>query len=218
MNKLRIFLAEDHALVREGLKMLIDSQPDMVVVGEAEDGQIAVQQAKESSPDVAVVDVVLPTVNGAVVTEQLVRDNPEIRVLALTVRQDLAYVRQMMSAGARGYVLKLTKPSDFLQAVRTVAQGGIHIDHHVNLKTVTVNPLIAKSVDQRLVLTNREIELIQLVVHGYSNKEIAERLDVSVKSIETYKTRIMEKLGFRSRVQLIQFAIHQGWLTPSQTG
>lgn len=218
MNKLRIFLAEDHALVREGLKMLIDSQPDMVVVGEAEDGQIAVQQAKESSPDVAVVDVVLPNVNGAAVTEQLVRENPDIRVLALTVRQDLAYVRQMMSAGARGYILKLTKPSDFLQAVRTVAKGGIHIDPHVNLKTVTVNPLIAKSVDQRLALTNREIELIQLVVHGYSNKEIAERLDVSVKSIETYKTRIMEKLGFRSRVQLIQFAIHQGWLTPSQTG
>lgn len=216
MNKLRIFLAEDHSLVREGLKMLIDNQPDMMVVGESDDGLAAVQQAKDSSPDLAIIDVVLPNVNGPVVAEQLIRELPGIRIMALTARLDLAYVRQMMSAGATGYVLKLTKPSDFLQAVRAVAHGGIHVDPHVSLKTVTLNPFVAKTVNQRLVLTNREIELIQLVVHGYSNKEIADRLDVSVKSIETYKTRIMEKLGFRSRVQLIQFAIHQGWLNQSQ--
>lgn len=217
MKKLRIFLAEDHALVREGLKMLIDSQPDMEVVGEAEDGQTSLALARQVSPELAVIDVILPGLNGALVTERMVREIPGIRILALTVQQDRAYVRQMMVAGASGYVLKLTKPADFLQAVRTVAAGGIHIDPHVARRAVAAEIAPTFSVDEipRPILTSREIELVQLVARGYSNKEIGARLEVTVKSVETYKSRVMDKLGFRTRVQLIQFAIHQGWLTAS---
>jgi len=217
MNKVRIFLAEDHALVREGLKLLINSQPDMEIIGEAEDGCTSVSRARELSPELAIVDVILPGLNGAQVTERMIGEIPGIRVLALTVQQDLAYVRQMIAAGASGYLLKLSKPVDFLQAVRTVAAGGIHVDPHVAGKTVGAElaAVVPFNDISRPMLTAREVELIQLVTRGYSNKEIATRLDVTVKSVETYKSRIMEKLGFRTRVQLIQFAIHQGWLKGS---
>jgi DNA-binding NarL/FixJ family response regulator len=214
MKKLRVFLAEDHALVREGLRMIINSQPDMTIVGEAEDGRTSVPTAKAVSPDLAVIDVVLPGLPGAAVTEAMVREIPGIRVLALTVQQDRAYVRQVMNAGASGYVLKLTRPAEFLQAIRTVAAGGIYVDPHVARNAIGPRLASVVAVDEtsRPVLTDREIELVQLVARGYSNKEIAVQLDVTVKTVETYKARVMEKLGFHSRVQLIQFAIHQGWL------
>ena len=214
MKKLRIFLAEDHALVREGLRLLIDGQTDMEVVGEAEDGRTSVERARSVTPDVAVVDMVLPDWNGAVVTERMLSEIPGIHILALTVRQDLVYVRQMMSAGANGYVSKLSKPVEFLQAIRTVAAGGIHIDSRVAHRTLGTDCLngIPSSDAPRPILTEREIHLIKYIARGYSNKEISEFLDVTVKSVETYKTRVMEKLRFRTRVQLIQFAIHQGWL------
>lgn len=220
MTKLRIFLAEDHALVREGLKMLINGQPDMEIVGEADDGQTAFTQVKDVAPDLAIVDVALPHRNGAVLTEKLAKEMPGLRVLALTVHQDRAYVRQMILAGASGYVLKLTKPTDFLQAIRTVGAGGVYVDPMV-AKKVGSNA-VASAVGDRDVqqppLTAREVELIQLIARGYSNKEIAERLSVTIKSVETYKSRIMEKLGFRSRVQLIEFAILQGWLSTAEVG
>jgi DNA-binding NarL/FixJ family response regulator len=220
MTKLRILLVEDHCLVRTGLRMLINEQPDMEVVGEAGDGRTALAAAKELKPDVVVLDIVLPDMHGAVVTERLVEATPDSRILALTVQQDRAYVRQMMGARAGGYVLKLTKPPEFLQGIRTVAAGGIYIDPHIARKTreSSITPIVGTDEPRRRMLTSRDIELIQSVARGYSNREIAERMDVTVKTVETYKARIMDKLGFRSRVRLIEFAIHQGWLSTAETG
>lgn len=212
MTKLSIFLADDHPVVREGLKMLINGQSDMQVVGEAGDGRTALARATELRPDVALLDISMPELNGAEVAKRLKQDCPEVRIAALTVQQDRVYVRQLLAAGATGYILKLARPIDFLQAIRTVGAGGIYIHPGVvgaalaNLANATAGEV------QRTLLTARETELLQLVAKGYNNREIADRLDITVKTVETYKARVMEKLGFRSRVQVIQYAIHQGWL------
>lgn len=215
MEKLRIFLADDHAVIREGLKMLINAQPDMEVVGEADDGDAALTQVASLRPDVAVIDISMPGTNGVLVTRGLRELCPNVRVIVLTVHRDRVYVRQVMSAGATGYVLKLARPGDFLQAIRTVAGGGIYIHPGVAEVVVeTVADAIRRNSDEldRPALTPREIELLQLMAKGYNNKEISTRMEITVKSVETYKVRVMDKLGFRSRVQVIQFALHQGWL------
>lgn len=217
MNKLRVLLAEDHTLVREGLKLLINSQNDMEVVGEGADGQTCLDEAQTVQPELAVIDVMLPDMRGPLVIQKIMQVAPRVQVLALSVHQSLAYVRQIMEVGARGYALKLSKPCEFLRAIRTVASGGIYVDPFVANKNVrtSVIPEVVENSTARSILTSREIELIELVSRGYSNQEIAMRLGVAVKSEETYKSRIMEKLGFRTRVQLIQFAIEQGWLRES---
>lgn len=213
MEKLRIFLADDHAVIREGLKMLINAQSDMEVVGEADDGDATLSQVASLEPDVAVIDISMPGPNGVVVTRGLRASCPNVRVIVLTVHRDRVYVRQVMSAGATGYVLKLARPGDFLQAIRTVAGGGIYIHPGVAEAVVeTVAEAIRRDELDRPALTPREIELLQLMAKGYNNKEISGRMEITVKSVETYKVRVMDKLGFRSRVQVIQFALHQGWL------
>ena len=214
MTKLSVFLADDHPVVREGLKMLINGQTDMEVVGEAGDGRTALSRATELRPNVALLDISMPEMNGAAVAQQLKQACPEVRVAALTVQQDRVYVRQLLAAGATGYILKLAKPVDFLQAIRTVGAGGVYI--HPGVMEAAIPGLADAAAGgkqlQRPTLTAREAELLQLFAKGYNNKEIAERLDLAAKTVETYKARVMEKLGFRSRVQVIQYAIHQGWL------
>ena len=213
MTKLRVFLADDHAVVREGLKMLINGQHDMEVVGEAGDGRTALARASQLRPDVAVLDISMPELNGALVAQRLKQACPDVRIAALTVQQDRVYVRQLLSAGATGYILKLARPTDFLQGIRTVAAGGVYIHPGV---TAAVLPGLAQAHSaeggERPALSSRDTELLQLVAKGYNNKEIAERMEVTIKTVETYKARVMDKLGFRSRVQVIQYAIHQGWL------
>jgi DNA-binding NarL/FixJ family response regulator len=218
MTKLSVFLADDHAVVREGLKMLINGQTDMEVVGEAGDGRTALSRATELRPSVALLDISMPDLNGAAVAQQLKQACPEVRVAALTVQQDRVYVRQLLAAGATGYILKLARPVDFLQAIRTVGAGGVYI--HPGVMEAAIPGLTDAAAGgkqlQRPALTARETELLQLFAKGYNNKEIAERLDLAAKTVETYKARVMEKLGFRSRVQVIQYAIHQGWLQLSE--
>jgi two-component system response regulator NreC len=214
MTKLRIFLADDHAVVREGLKSLVNARPDMEVIGEAADGRMAWEQARECQPDIVVMDLSMPQLNGAQATARLKQACPQVKVLALTVHADKGYVQQLFQAGASGYVLKLTAAEELIHAIRIVAAGGVYLDPTVARKIVSDYTRQPASGDalQGSHLSERETEVLCLTAKGYSNKEIAAQLDLSVKTVETYKARLMEKLELRSRVDIVRYALRQGWL------
>ena len=217
MTKLRIFLADDHAVIREGLKSLVNAQPDMEIVGEAENGRLAWQLAKALEPDVAVMDVSMPELNGVKATEILTQECPKIKVLALTVHEDQGYLRQILKAGAAGYVLKKAMAEELIHAIRTVAAGNTYIDP-VLANSVVRGYLRDESVKDRLLrsdLSARETEVLRLIAWGYSNKEISAQLNIGTKTVETYKARLMDKLELRSRVEIVLYALHQGWLKDS---
>jgi two-component system, NarL family, response regulator NreC len=214
MEKLRIFLADDHMVVREGLKAMINAQPDMHVIGEAGDGQTAWQQAQECQPDVVIMDITMPNLNGVQATTQLKRACPDIKVLALSVHDDTSYLRQLLAAGATGYILKHTAAEDLIQAIRMVAGGGVYLDpalaSHVVAGYVRVPSKASEFFGAEL--SEREAEVVQRIAHGHSNKEIASQLNLSVKTVETYRARAMEKLGLESRSALVRYALERGWL------
>jgi DNA-binding NarL/FixJ family response regulator len=214
MAELRIFLADDHAVVREGLKALINSQPDMQVIGEAEDGRAACQRARDLQPDIVILDVSMPHLNGAQAAEQLKRVCPNAKVLALTVHEDTGYLRQLLKAGAAGYVLKRSAAEELIHAIRIVAAGGIYLDPNLAGKVVDrfVRKPSTNTALQGSDLSDRETEVLRLMAQGYSNKEIAAQLNISIKTVETYKARSMEKLGLHSRVEIVRYGLQQGWL------
>lgn len=214
MTKLRIFLADDHVMVRTGLKTLIDAEKDMEVIGEASDGQTALKQAAELHPDVAVMDISLPQLSGTQATHKLKQACPEVHVLALTVHEDKSYLREVLEAGASGYVLKRAAAEDLIRAIRLVAGGSVYLDPHMagSIVGTLIRKRSSKHVIQGNQLSERETEVLRLIAKGYSNKEIAAQLNLSVKTIETYKTRSMDKVGLRSRTDIVRYAYHQGWL------
>ena len=213
MTKLRVLLADDHAVVREGLKTLINAQPDMEVSGDAADGLAAVALCATLDPDVAVVDVSMPGLNGAEVTARLRQARADRRVLALTVHEDRGYLRLLLEAGAAGYVLKRAAAGELIQAIRAVAAGGTYIDPALAASVVGTYVRAAPGATATNVeLSEREAEVVKQIAHGYSNKEIASRLGLSVKTVETYKTRSLEKLSLRSRVDIVRYANLRGWL------
>jgi DNA-binding NarL/FixJ family response regulator len=183
----------------------------VIVVGEAADGPAAVRLANELDPDVAVVDVSMPGLGGAEATAQMREARPDRKVVALTVHEDPGYLRLMLDAGATGYVLKRSAAAELVRAVRAVAAGGAYTD-----------PALAAGGPGRAGaelraggdagLSEREEEVVRLIALGYGNKQVAARLKVSAKTVETYKARSLEKLGIRSRVEVVRFAVRQGWL------
>ena len=211
---LRIVLADDHAVVREGLKALINAQSDMRVVGEASDGEAACRVTVAQSPDVLVMDLSMPLLGGAEATARVRRECPGVKVLALTVHEERAYLTQLLRAGASGYVLKRAVAAELVHAVRIVASGGTYID------PAMVGSLVEGYLDRQDVatqpahgpLSDREREVLMRIARGFSNKEIAAELELSVKTVETYKARVAEKLGLRSRVAIVRYAAEQGWL------
>jgi len=214
MSKLRIFLVDDHAAICEGLRLLINMQPGMEVIGQAGDGRTALQKIRESNPDMVLMDISLPELNGAQALTRLKQTNPDIRVLVLTRHNDQAYLQQMLEAGASGYVTKRAPPEELILAIRTIGTGGTYIertmaDHivgsYISAQKPDNLPLNAK-------LTEREKQVVRLIAWGYSNKEIAAQLHVSVKTVEYYKTRSMEKLNYVSRTDIVRYALQQGWL------
>ena len=214
MAKLRIFLADDHAVVREGLKALINAHSDMEVVGEASDGRTACAKAAELRPDVLVMDVSMPDMNGVHATRELHGVAPTVKVVAVTVHEDRTFVQQLLAAGASGYVLKRAAAEELVHAIRVVARGEVYLDPVV--ATSLVQQLarksrtgMAPSVDD---LSDREAEVLRLIAQGHSNKEIAARLELSVKTVETYKARSMEKLGLTGRADIVRLALENGWL------
>jgi DNA-binding NarL/FixJ family response regulator len=213
MNRLRILLADDHAVVREGLKALISAQADMEVVGEAADGKAAWRAAVELRPDIVVMDMSMPVMGGATATELIRRDCPDARVLALTVHEVAGYLRQCLEAGASGYVLKRAAADDLIRAIREVAAGGVYLDPKLAGQVVPRTGLSNRPgghIDE--TLSEREVEVVKLLARGHINREIAEQLDLSIKTIEVHKARALAKLGLQSRAELVRYALQQGWL------
>jgi DNA-binding NarL/FixJ family response regulator len=214
MKKLRLFIVDDHAVFRAGLRMLIHAQPDMEVVGEAGDGQEALQRVQDLLPDVVIMDVAMLHVDGAQATERLAHLCPTARVLALTAYEEVSRVRQLLQAGAAGYLLKRVAADELTHAIRIVATGGTYLDPTIAASVVDgyLRPPPSPADVLASPLSTRESEVLRLLAWGHSNKEIAVHLSVSVKTVETYKTRLMDKLHLRSRVDLVRYAVQQGWL------
>lgn len=215
MRKLRILLADDHETVREGLKVIVNAQPDMEVVAEASDGSAAVSQAAAVAPDIVVMDVTMPRLNGLQATEALRARCPSVKVLTLTRHSDDGYVQQLLRAGVSGYVLKQSRSIELLQAIRAVASGGKYLDPAVTervIGTLGRRAPTGSTVTEAPPLSPREEEVLRLVAWGYSNKEVSDTLSLSVKTVESHKANAMHKLGLHSRIDVVKFALLQGWL------
>ena len=212
MSKLRIMLAEDHETVREGLKMIVNAQEDMEVVGFAGDGREAVAKAQELLPDVLVMDISMPKLNGLQATLKLIECCPQVKVLTLSRHADDGYVRGLLAAGACAYVLKQSAPSELIHAIRAVAAGGKYIDPKLAAKVMENYSDRTSRGESKSSLSDRESEVLRLIALGYSNKEIAARLSLSVKTIEVHKANAMRKLNLTSRIDLVRYAVFQGWL------
>ena len=216
MKKIRILLADDHAVLRAGLRLLIDAQPDMVCVGEAGDGLEALERAEALRPDLVLLDLSMPRGGGLSALAEMRRRVPDARVSVLTMHADEEYCRQCLKQGASGYVLKQAADQELLLAVRAVMRGEVYI--HPAMTKALLTDLVDRAAmdagaDPASTLSEREAEVIKEVARGYTNQEIADRLSLSVKTVETYRARAMEKLGLTSRAALVRYALERGWLT-----
>lgn len=210
---LRVLLADDHVIVREGLKLLIQGQSDMVVVAETGDGASTIRQAQHLKPDVIVMDISMPGMNGLVATRKLKELQPDAVVVTLTRHADDAYLQELLRAGASGYVLKQSAPAELIQAIRAAASGGQYLDSTMTARVTAGFLGRGRRVSQSgIAPSDRESEVLRLIASGYSNKEIATRLDLSVKTVEAHKSNAMRKLGLNGRIDIVKYAILQGWL------
>jgi two-component system, NarL family, response regulator NreC len=216
--QIRVLIADDHAILRAGLRMLIDSQPDMTVVGEAENGDQAVQVAKKTTPDISVLDVTMPERGGLNVIHEILKQNPNTRILLLTMHEELAYLRTALAAGATGYVLKKSVDADLLSAIRAVHRGRTYVD--AELASELIQHAVPEGARSKArptdVLSEREMQVLKLVAEGFSSREIAQRIFISVKTVETYRGRFAEKLGLASRADIVRYALETGLLTPEK--
>jgi DNA-binding NarL/FixJ family response regulator len=214
MDKIRIVLADDHAILREGIRALLEDQHDMMVVGEAADGRKAVELACQLKPDMVVMDIGMPLLNGLEATRQIKHDCPEVAVLVLTMHDNEEYVSQLLAAGAAGYVLKRAASSELVTAIRAVAQGQSYLSPAVT--KVLIEGYIGRKptgpavVDPFGTLTAREREVLQLVAEGHTNSEIAKLLNISLKTAKAHRSNLMQKLGLHDRGELIKVAIQRG--------
>jgi DNA-binding NarL/FixJ family response regulator len=207
-KKIRILLADDHAVVRHGFRLILAHQPDMDVVGEASNGRDAVAECSRLKPDVAVMDVSMPELNGIEATRRLREISPHTRVLALSMHKDAVYVREILRAGASGYLLKESIDSDLLAAVRAVAAGQGYLSPAV--AEFVLSDYRKHVTDPVDLLTSREREVLQMIAEGRTNKEVANGLKLSVYTVEAHRGRIMEKLNLHSTGELVRFAVRKG--------
>ena len=211
----RVFLADDHPVVLAGMKAMIVADQGLELVGEARDGRTALRQALALRPDVAVLDLSMPGLNGVEVARQLLEGFPQCRVLVLTVHEDAAYLRQLLETGVGGYVLKRSAPEELIRGIHAVAAGGLYLDPAIAGRAVGQSSQrnnATGEAPQTTELSAREIDVLRLTAVGHSNKTIAERLLIGVKTVDTYKARAMAKLGFQSRVEVVHYAMSKGWL------
>jgi two-component system response regulator NreC len=210
---IRILLADDHTVVRDGLRALLEKQTDMAIVAEAADGRDSVRLAEEHAPDVVIMDIAMPNMNGIEATRRIVAGCPGTAVVILSMHQDESYVLRSLKAGAKGYLLKDSLRSDVIEAVRAVAQGRSFLTRKVGkiLQEDYIRQLERRGLDDSYdLLTDREREILQLIAEGRTNKEVAGLINVSVTTVETHRTHILQKLGIHSIPELILYAVRKG--------
>jgi two-component system, NarL family, response regulator NreC len=211
MNPIRVLLVEDHETVREGLRLLLDSQSDMEVVAEACDGRSAVEYNERFRPHVVVMDLSMPEMNGLQATQAIKRSHPETAIVALTRHDDAPFVEELKKAGAWAYVLKQSPSRELLDAVRVAAIGGSYLDASLRARDARTNEHSVRGRGTPSV-SEREKQVLRMMAVGHSNKEIAEELSIAIKTVEVHKANAMRKLGLRGRIDVVRYAILHGWL------
>ena len=211
---LRILMADDHPIVLAGLTALVQADPSLQIVGEARDGRMVLKLAASLRPDVIVLDVWMPEMNGTEVARTLLAELPECRILVLTVHEDRSTLRQLLDLGVAGYMVKRSAAGELVRAIQAVAAGGTYLDPLIAGKVIGHAQGTSRSArGQTIELSDRETDVLRLIAFGHSNKEISAKLACSLKTIETYKARAMEKLGFKTRVDVVRHAVSMGWLS-----
>jgi DNA-binding NarL/FixJ family response regulator len=214
MAKAKVLLVEDHVIVRQGIKALFSDEHDLEIVGEADDGRAALQSVSELEPDVILMDISMPGLNGIEATRQIRQNHPEVKVVVLSMHSNEEYVFQVLRAGASGYVLKQSDSSEVLTAIRAALAGGSFLSPPISRTVIDdyVRRAEARGGDEDLeLLTSREREVLQLLAEGLSNREIAEQLNISIKTVETHRSNMMGKLGVSSKTELVKYALRKGW-------
>jgi DNA-binding NarL/FixJ family response regulator len=214
-KKIRIALADDHPIVLAGLCNLIEAESDFELVGKSATGQAALKIIREQRPDVAIVDISMPEINGIALARRLTEECPNVRVVILTLYEERSFLRQALAAGAKGYVLKRSAAENLVRAIRVVQLGDIYVDPAVAdeiRENVSAPVDTARQIGNVLGLTERESSVLKFSARGLTIKEIAGRLELSAKTVETYKARAIEKLGLKTRAEVVRFASAQGWL------
>ena len=218
MNKTKLFLADDHPIVRDGLRFLLNAQPDMEVVGEAADGQETLQAIRDVRPDIVILDIAMPVLNGIAVAEQLQELYPEVQVIILSMHSTTEHIFRALRAGAEGYLVKETAGEEVLDAIHTVQAGGRYLSREISNKVIEDYILHRESVAEASPLDRlsaREREVLQLVAEGRSSAEIADILSLSSKTVDTYRSRMMQKLSIDDLPSLVKFAIQHGVISLS---
>jgi len=211
-KRIRILLADDHTLLRAGLRALLACQGDLEVIGEASDGAEAIRLAQALRPDVVVMDIGMPGVSGIDATAHIKRELSGVKILILSMHDDQGYLRQVLRAGASGYVLKRAADTELLAAIRAAAQGEVFLDPAMAKALVEEVVQPSRSSAAEPVLSDREREVLRLLAYGHTNQQVADRLCIGVKSVETYKARLMEKLGLKGRAELVRYALRHSIL------
>jgi DNA-binding NarL/FixJ family response regulator len=215
--KIRVLIADDHAILRAGLRMLIDSQPDMKVVAEAPNGEEAVRLAGVEHPDVVILDITMPGGGGLRAVPEILKVCASTRVLLLTMHEEPAYLRTALASGAAGYVLKKSVDANLLAAIRSVHKGRSYVDSELASALIQhALPDLGQPGRPDEVLSERELQVLKLVAEGFSSREIAEQIYIGVKTVETYRARFAEKLGLKSRADLVRYALEVGLLSPER--
>ena len=212
MKKIRVVLAEDHESVRQGLRLLLETKNDIEIVADAANGRVALDRVKALKPDVAVLDLAMPEMNGLAATKAIKQSVPQVNVVALTRHADDAYVQELLSAGASGYVLKQSPIEELLKAIRAVAAGERYLDSTLVARNAKAYLSRYSSEPSRPPITDREASVLRLMAIGHSNKEIANSLDIAVKTVEVHKANAMRKLNLRGRIDVVRYAVLSGWL------
>ncbi len=213
LAKIRLLMVDDHEIVRAGLRMLLQSQPDIEIVGEADNGRDAVAKAKSLTPDIVLMDISLPDMDGFEATRQIKRAAPNVAILALTMHESDEYFFKMLNAGASGYVPKKAAPTDLVTAIHTIRDGGVFL--YPSLAKSLVRDYMGRASEAGAKealdgLTDREQEVLKLIADGLTNQEIADQLTISVKTVERHRANIMSKLNLHSRTELVKYAIRKG--------